>query len=40
MVSRELGTPSIVGTNIATRVFKDGDLLEVDADTEIAKKVG
>ena len=31
IVSRELGTPCVVGTKIATRVLKDGDLVEVDA---------
>lgn len=37
IVSRELGIPCIVGTRIATRVFKDGDLIEVDADNGIVK---
>ncbi|NTV41333.1 MAG: hypothetical protein HGA61_03620 [Candidatus Moranbacteria bacterium] len=32
IVSRELGTPCIVGTKIATQVLRDGDLVEVDAD--------
>ncbi len=31
ILARELGVPCIVGTNIATRVLKDGDLVEVDA---------
>ncbi|MFA5022219.1 MAG: PEP-utilizing enzyme [Patescibacteria group bacterium] len=31
IVARELKIPSIVGTKIATRVLKDGDLVEVDA---------
>lgn len=31
IVSRELGIPAIVGTKIATRVLRDGDLVEVDA---------
>ena len=31
IVSRELKIPCIVGTKIATKVFKDGDLVEVDA---------
>jgi len=30
IVSRELGIPCIVNTKIATRVLKDGDLVEVD----------
>lgn len=31
IVTRELGKPCVMGTNIATKVFVDGDLLEVDA---------
>ena len=31
IVSRELGVPCVIGTKIATRVIKSGDLLEVDA---------
>lgn len=31
IISRELGIPCITGTKIATKVFKDGDLVEVDA---------
>lgn len=31
IVSRELGIPCIVGTKIATKVLKDGDLVEIDA---------
>jgi len=32
IVSRELNTPCIIGTKIATQVLKDGDMVEVDAD--------
>lgn len=32
IVSRELKKPCIIGTKIATKVIKDGDLVEVDAD--------
>ena len=39
IVSRELKIPSIVGTKIATQVFKDGDLVEVDANLGIIKKI-
>ena len=35
--ARELGIPCIVGTKVATRVFKDGDLVEVDAERGIVK---
>lgn len=31
IVARELNIPCIVGTKVATKVFKDGDLVEVDA---------
>ena len=37
IVARELKTPCIVGTKIATKVLKDGDLVEVDADNGIVK---
>jgi len=37
IVSRELGIPCVVGTRIATRVFKDGDRVEVDANTGIIR---
>lgn len=32
IVSRELAVPCLIGTKYATQVFKDGDLVEVDAD--------
>ena len=31
IISRELGKPCIVGTGNASRVFEDGDLVEVNA---------
>jgi phosphohistidine swiveling domain-containing protein len=37
IVSRELKIPCVVGTNKATQVLKDGDLVEVDADKGIVK---
>jgi len=37
IVSRELKKPCIIGTKIATKVLKDGDLVEVDADRGIVK---
>jgi len=37
IVSREFGIPCIVGTHKATEVFKDGDLVEVDAINGIVK---
>lgn len=37
IISRELKKPCIVGTKNGTRVFKNGDLVEVDADNGIVK---
>ncbi|OGH30380.1 MAG: hypothetical protein A3E40_01070 [Candidatus Levybacteria bacterium RIFCSPHIGHO2_12_FULL_37_9] len=37
IVSREFGIPCIVGTDIATQVLKDGDMVEVDADKGIVR---
>jgi phosphohistidine swiveling domain-containing protein len=37
IVSRELGIPCVIGTKIATKVLRDGDLVEVDADTGVVK---
>jgi phosphohistidine swiveling domain-containing protein len=39
IVSRELGKPCVVGTKIATKVFKDGDLVEVDAERGVVRKI-
>ena len=39
IISRELNIPCIVGTQIATRVFKTGDIVEVDANKGIVKKL-
>lgn len=39
IVSRELGIPCVIGTKIATKVFKDGDMVEVDAVRGIVKKL-
>ncbi len=43
IVAREMRKPCIVGTSVATQVFKDGDFIEVDGDhgiIRIVKKVG
>lgn len=37
IVSRELGIPCIVGAKIATKVFKDGDFVEVNANKGVVK---
>lgn len=39
IVARELGIPCIIGTKIATRVFKDGDSIEVNANHGVVKKL-
>ena len=35
IISRELGKPCVIGTKIATKVLKNGDMVEVDADKGI-----
>ena len=37
IIARELKIPCIIGTKIATKVLKDGDLVEVDANKGIVK---
>ena len=39
IISREMNIPCVVGTKIATDIFKDGDLVEVDADKGIVRKI-
>jgi len=39
IVSREMNIPCVIGTKIATKVFKDGDRVEVDANHGIVKKI-
>ncbi len=39
IIAREMKKPCIIGTKIATQIFKDGDLVEVDADKGIVKKL-
>lgn len=39
IVARELGKPCIIGTKVATKVLKDGDRVEVDADRSIVRKI-
>lgn len=39
IVARELGIPCVIGTKIATKVLKDGDIVEVDAMKGIVKKL-
>ena len=37
IVAREMKKPCIIGTKIATKVLKDGDLVEVDANKGVVK---
>lgn len=39
IISRELNIPCVVGTENATKMFQDGDLIEVDADNGIVRKL-
>jgi phosphoenolpyruvate synthase/pyruvate phosphate dikinase len=39
IVSRELRKPCLVGTQFATKIYKDGDMVEVDANKGIVKKI-
>ena len=39
IIARELKKPCIIGTKIATQVLKDGDLVEVDANQGIVRKI-
>lgn len=39
IISRELRIPCVIGTKIATKVFKDGDMVEVDAEKGIVRKL-
>lgn len=39
IVSRELNIPCVIGTQIATEVLKDGDIVEVDANNGIIRKI-
>ncbi len=37
IISREMNKPCIIGTKIATKALKDGDMVEVDANTGVVK---
>jgi pyruvate,water dikinase len=39
IVSREMNKPCVIGTKIATEIFKDGDLVEVDANKGVVRKL-
>ena len=39
ILAREMKKPCVIGTKFATQVFKDGDLVEVDAEMGIVRKI-
>lgn len=39
IISRELAIPCIIGTQIATSILRDGDMVEVDANKGVVKKL-
>lgn len=39
IVARETQKPCVVGTRIATKVFKTGDMVEVDAKNGVVRRV-
>ncbi len=39
IIAREMKKPCVIGTKIATQVLKDGDLVEVDANKGIVRKI-
>lgn len=39
IIAREMKKPCVIGTKIATKVFRDGDRVEVDANKGIVKKI-
>ena len=38
-LAREIKIPTVIGTKIATKLFKEGELVEVDANTGTVKRV-
>jgi phosphoenolpyruvate synthase/pyruvate phosphate dikinase len=39
IISREFNIPALIGTRIATKVLKDGDIVEIDTKKGVVKKV-
>ncbi|MFH1771080.1 MAG: PEP-utilizing enzyme [archaeon] len=39
IVARELGKPCVIGTKHGTRIIKDGDMVEVDADKGVVRRL-
>ncbi len=38
-IAREMKIPSIIGTKTASKILKDGDLVEVDAEKGVVRKI-
>lgn len=39
IVAREMKKPCLIGTKIATKIFKNGDIIEVDANQGVVRKI-
>ena len=39
IVAREMKKPCVIGTQVATKVFQDGDIVEVDAEKGVVTKI-
>ncbi len=39
ITARELKKPCVIGTEVATKVLKDGDIVEIDADHGVVRKI-
>lgn len=39
IVAREMKKPCVIGTKIATKIFKDGDIIEIDANQGVVRKI-
>jgi pyruvate, water dikinase len=39
ITARELKKPCVTGTKFATQIFKTGDMVEVDADSGVVRKI-
>ena len=39
IIAREMKKPCIIGTKNATKAFDDGDLVEVDGDDSVVRKI-
>ena len=39
IISRELNIPCVIGTKIATHIFESGEMVEVNADNGVVRKI-